>query len=242
MGNGIRRRLAAVFLAIVSLIASDALAQATKPQIVFAIAEDEYHAAQTLPAFAREQLEREYACRFLQSDSKTDLPGLEALKQAELLVMFMRRRSLPKAQVDAFKAYFDSGRPVIGLRTACHAFQNWPEFDGVVFGSHYHNHYPAGKSLTAISVVRDAAGSPLLKGVAAHWQSHASLYRMNPLAERCTALLSGVWEDAPPEPVAWTTTYHGGKVFFTSLGGPEDFADENFRTLLKNAVGWSLQK
>src|SRR5689334_8282447 len=120
-------------------------ANAKVPKIVFAIGEDEYHAKETLPEFARTELEGKlhYSCVILQSDDKSDLPGLDALKDTDLLVMFMRRRTLPDNQLKQFQAYFDSGRPVVGLRTVCHSFQTWLDFDKVVLGCHYNNHYGA---------------------------------------------------------------------------------------------------
>ncbi|MES2694805.1 MAG: hypothetical protein V4773_15135 [Verrucomicrobiota bacterium] len=36
--------------------------------------------------------------------------------------------------------------------------------------------------------------------------------------------------------------YNGGRVFYTSLGVPEDFKDENFRRLLLNAINWTARR
>jgi type 1 glutamine amidotransferase len=44
----------------------------------------------------------------------------------------------------------------------------------------------------------------------------------------------------PAEPVAWTHAYHEGRVFYTSLGHPDDFRNEAFNRLLVNAVFWAL--
>ena len=41
-------------------------------------------------------------------------------------------------------------------------------------------------------------------------------------------------------PVAWTKTYKGAKVFFTTLGHPYDFKIDNMRRLLLNGIYWSL--
>ena len=80
-------------------------ARAEQPRIVFAIAEDEYFAKDTLPAFAHDELEAKlhWHPTLLQSDDKTDLPGTEALDKADLLVLFMRRRELPPDQLGRFK-------------------------------------------------------------------------------------------------------------------------------------------
>jgi type 1 glutamine amidotransferase/nicotinamidase-related amidase len=227
-----------------SILSSDILGDPRPLTIVFAIGEQEYHAKDSLTGFAGNELAKipGVKCIILNTDSTTDFPGLEKLKQADLLVMFMRRRTLPDEQLNTFKAWFDSGKPVIGLRTACHAFQNWPEFDGIVFGSHYDNHYSGEAAVSTIRATNNATDSPLLRGVAKTWQTPTTLYKMLPLNEGCTPLLNGIWQDKPAEPVAWTTQYHGGRVFFTSLGSVDDFASQNFRRLLLNGVLWALDK
>jgi nicotinamidase-related amidase/type 1 glutamine amidotransferase len=219
-----------------------------EPRIVFVIAEDEYKASETLPRFAAGELEKRFGWkpRILQSDSKTDIPGLEALKDADLLVMYMHRRTLPDAQLAQFKAYFDAGKPVVAVRTASHAFQNWLEFDKVVLGCNYGRHHGTGKEgeATAITPFPEAANHPILRGVLTDpaWRSNASLYRVSPLLEGTTPLLKGKWRGEPEEPVAWTNTYKGGRVFYTSLGHPDDFNDPHFRRLLTNSILWALDR
>jgi type 1 glutamine amidotransferase/nicotinamidase-related amidase len=227
-----------------TLLSSDILGDPKPFTIVFAIGEQEYHAHENLSAFAKDELEKLPGVKIIivNTDSTTDMPGLEVLKQADLLVMFMRRRTLPDDQLNAFKTYFDSGRPVIGLRTACHSFQNWLEFDSIVFGSHYGNHYPGKKSNMTIRACHNADDSPLLRGIAKTWQTPTTLYKMLPLNEGCTPLLNGIWQGNPAEPVAWTTKYHGGRVFFTALGATEDFNNKNFRRLLLNGFLWAMDK
>jgi type 1 glutamine amidotransferase len=53
----------------------------------------------------------------------------------------------------------------------------------------------------------------------------------------------GRWSaEDPEEPVAWTNTYRGGRMFYTTLGHPGDFQNEAFRRMLVNAVRWSLDR
>ena len=42
--------------------------------------------------------------------------------------------------------------------------------------------------------------------------------------------------------MAWTNTHNGGRVFYTSLGHPDDFKDPHFRRLLLNGILWALDK
>jgi type 1 glutamine amidotransferase len=37
-------------------------------------------------------------------------------------------------------------------------------------------------------------------------------------------------------------TLKGRRIFYTSLGHPDDFQDENFQRLLLNALEWTLQQ
>jgi hypothetical protein len=55
-------------------------------------------------------------------DINDNIPGLEALKSADLMVIFTRFRNLPDEQMQHIVDYVESGRPVIALRTSTHAF------------------------------------------------------------------------------------------------------------------------
>jgi nicotinamidase-related amidase len=230
-----------------------------RPLVVFLSAENEYDAAQTLPAFAHElQLSHGLRCEIVQgvTDTKSKdlhyVSGMEILTQADLAVVFARRRGLPTEQMKYLRDFLDRGGPLIGLRTASHAFDSrgsapkeghdeWPKFDPEVLGGNYHNHYAAGPKMTA-SAAAGAAGHPILKGVELPLLSNGSLYRANPLAASTTLLLVGTIPDKEPEPIAWTNRYKNSRVFYTSLGHPDDFANPQFRKLLVNAVLWAMDK
>lgn len=51
-----------------------------------------------------------------------NIPGLEALRKADLMVVATRFRNLPDEQMQEIDAYLRAGKPVIGMRTATHAF------------------------------------------------------------------------------------------------------------------------
>lgn len=214
---------------------------ANPPTIVFVSGEDEYHSAETLPVFAR-FLETNYSFKtvYLERQKPDHFDGLDVLGHADLLIVFARRMTLPEEQLQQFQRYFESGRPVIGIRTASHAFQNWLVFDKQVLGGNYQNHY--GKDLTPkVQIEPSAMGHPILRGVPGTFTSAGSLYRNTPLQPNTTLLLTGTIPDHT-EPVAWTHNHHGTRVFYTSLGHPDDFKDPAFRTLLVNAIYWALDK
>jgi type 1 glutamine amidotransferase len=87
----------------------------------------------------------------------------------------------------------------------------------------------------------EAASHPILRGVpGGELVVRSWLYKVSPLAKAATPLMMGRVEGRePPEPVAWTHTHRGGRVFYTSLGHPDDFKLPAFQTLLKNSIDWA---
>ncbi|WP_073062406.1 ThuA domain-containing protein [Fodinibius roseus] len=53
---------------------------------------------------------------------QTNIPGLELLRNADLMVIFTRFRELPDEQMKYIHEYLQAGKPVVGMRTATHAF------------------------------------------------------------------------------------------------------------------------
>jgi type 1 glutamine amidotransferase len=223
-----------------------------RPHLVIISAEDEYRTEVSLPAFAAAELGHEFRVSFVFGDAteRYHLPGIELIDSADLLLVSVRRRPLPADQLAAVRRYVASGKPVVGIRTASHAFclrnqpapaglADWPEFDAEVFGGSYTNHYGADRP-TTVSVLND---SPLLTGLERReFPSGGSLYQVSPLNPRAVPILQGSIENAPPEPVAWTFLRgDGGRSFYTSLGHVDDFAQPEFRQLLKNALVWAAQ-
>jgi type 1 glutamine amidotransferase/nicotinamidase-related amidase len=229
-----------------------------RPRVVFISAESEYGAAESLPGFAHE-LETKYGlcCEILQgstekkNEDRNYIGGMEVLADADLAVLFVRRRALPAADMKYFRDFMDSGKPLIGLRTASHAFDTrsktpegcseWRDLDPAVLGGNYHGHHGSGPICTVMRAER-ARRHPILAGVSLPFTSNGSLYEVRPLGKRTRQLLIGTIPGAEPEPVAWTNRYGKSRVFYTSLGHPEDFKNEHFRTLLINAVFWAMKK
>ncbi len=215
-----------------------------RPKVVFLSVETEYQSKTTLAAFARNDLAFHYGwnCTFLQSDRADDLPGLEALKEADLAVFFMRRTTLPPAQLKLIRAYLEAGKPVVALRTSSHAFQNWLAFDGEVLGGHYAGHFNNRDPKTRVWVMPEAQGHPILKGLSPEpFLVSSWLYKTRPLGAQAVPLMLGrVDNQTATEPVAWVNQHQGARVFYTSLGHPDDFAMPEFRRLLRNGIFWAL--
>jgi type 1 glutamine amidotransferase len=189
----------------------------------------------------KEYLEKHYAvrCTVLSQSQPDDLPGLEALDDCDVLIPFTRRSKITGEQLERIRKYCLSGRPVVGVRTASHAFQNWLALDKEVFGGNYRNHYGEGPA-TRIEVEPGAKGHPILAGVTLK-ESVGSLYRNTGLAKDVQILMTGTIPDHT-EPVAWARAYKGGRIFYTSLGHPKDFQDENFLRMMTNAIFWTAKR
>jgi type 1 glutamine amidotransferase len=154
--------------------------------------------------------------------------------------------------MEVIRKFVAAGKPIIGIRTASHAFslrgneklpegcEAWPTFDPDVIGGHYTGHHGEGPK-TTVAAAAGAAQHPILRGVdLSKFVGHGSLYKSAPLAKTATALLIGSVPDKPAEPIAWTYTRRdGGKTFYTSLGHIDDFGQPAFRQLLVNAIKWA---
>ncbi|MGH7969620.1 MAG: hypothetical protein ACREIC_12930, partial [Limisphaerales bacterium] len=99
-------------------------------RVVFIIGENEYHTWETLPEFARKELEpRGLTCAFVCSSSKegdTVFTNYTAIKDADLLFISVRRRTPPKEMMALIRQHLQAGKPLAGIRTACHAFAATP--------------------------------------------------------------------------------------------------------------------
>ncbi len=201
----------------------------------------EYKSDESLAAFQK-YLEANFPVECVRAFRKTDtdLPGLEQLETCDVAIFFTRRLKIDGEQLERVKKFVNSGKPVIGIRTASHGFQNWLEMDRLVFGGDYHNHYGAGPKCE-VRVAEGAKDHPVLRGVKP-FESAGSLYKNPNVAKDVTVLLTGT-TPGHTEPVAWVRERKVGgrtqRVFYTSLGHMDDFKDPSFTRLLVNALAWT---
>ena len=189
----------------------------------------------------KKHLESKYniRCTMAVRKEKDDLPGLENLKSCDVAVFFTRRMTIKGKQLDMVKAYCAAGKPIVAIRTASHGFQNWLAFDREVLGGNYKNHYRTGPKCQ-VKFTKAGAKHPILKGVKP-FSSVASLYRNTGVAEDVNVLLTGHIPEHS-EPLAWTRMHNGGRVFYTSLGHPQDFDNDQFVRLVVNALYWTTDR
>lgn len=221
-----------------------------RPHLAIVMAEKEYNTDETLPPFALKHLGKDFKLSYVYADDedRNNLPGIQVVEDADVLLLSVRRRVLPKEQLRVIREFIESGKPVIGLRTASHAFvlrgkeppaghADWPGFDHDVVGGNYHGHHGGGPKVA----VEKAAAHPILTGVdLRQLPGHGSLYKVRPLRKSARPLLIGSIPGKPSEPVAWTNkNKYGGRVFYTSFGHPGDFENAQFRRLLTNGIYWA---
>jgi hypothetical protein len=161
--------------------------------IVFVSGDEEYRSEEALPQLAKILAKHHgFQCTVLfaidakdgtiNPNQRDNIPGLENLKTADLMVVFLRFRDLPDAQMKYIVEYVESGRPIIGLRTATHAFDvkegktyanyGWKSkaweggFGRQVLGETWISHHGQhGKQSTRGILAKDQENHPILKGI-----------------------------------------------------------------------------
>ncbi len=166
-------------------------------------------------------------------ESEDDNPSLAALDDADALLIFTRRLNTEGKSLRQFQAYCEQGRPLVGIRTASHAYQNWLEFDKVVLGGDYQGHYGHGPTVRLETVVPE---HPILNSIP-EFESYGSLYKNPSLRDDTSVLMMG-HTDEHSEPVAWTRLHNGGRICYTSLGHQKDFELEPFLRFLAQSILW----
>jgi type 1 glutamine amidotransferase len=199
-------RLAAAVVVSACCLVAPAASRAADPWIVFeggdgpgkgkhvvlVSGDEEYRSEEALPQLAKILSKRHgFKCTvlFATDDDGTinpnrsdNIPGLEALATADLMVIATRFRDLPDDQMKRVADYVEAGKPIVGLRTATHAFNlrksktfasysfNDKATDGGfgrrVLGETWISHHGQhGKQSTLGVTAPGAEGHPILRGI-----------------------------------------------------------------------------
>jgi len=221
----------------------------TGKHIVFVTGDEEYRSEDSMPQLAKILAVRHgFKCTVLfainkqtgEIDPQTldNIPGLEALKTADLMVIFTRFRELPDDQMKYIIDYTNSGKPIVGLRTATHAFNyvehkdspyakysfRSKEFDGgfgrQVLGETWINHYGRHQQESTRGLIaKGMEDNPIVKGCEDIW-GPSDVYAITTLEGDAKPVvmgqvLAGMDPKDPPAPdkkqvpVAWIKTYKG---------------------------------
>ncbi|WP_395341079.1 PVC-type heme-binding CxxCH protein [Ningiella sp. W23] len=195
----------------------------------------------------------------------TNIPNLQSLADADLMILATRWRILPGDQLQHFLDYFNAAKPIIALRTATHPFNNddmyggydWQNFGVKVVGENwlYHHGIHAVEGGRSVEVP-EHADHPVLNSVNSFFM-WSDIYGIENLDEdAATVLLRGaVTESLDPDskmlegeknnpmmPLAWLKPYptpdekNTGQIFTTTGGAAYDLQEESARRLVVNAA------
>ena len=187
--------------------------------IVLIAGDEEYRSEEALPQLAKILSKHHgFRCTVLFSTNEAGeidpedrgrLLGLEHLDDADMMVLFTRFRRLPDADMKHIVDFVNSGKPVLGIRTATHAFayendsespyarwtwndKEWPggfgrQILGETWVSHHGHH---GQESTAGVIPVAARAHPILRGVEGVW-GPTDVYGIRSLPEDAFVLLEG---------------------------------------------------
>jgi hypothetical protein len=168
--------------------------------IVLVSGDEEYRSEEALPQLAKILSKHHgFKCTvlFAQDPEKPgivnanyvkNISGLESLEKADMMVIFTRFRALPDSQMQYFDNYLKAGKPLIGIRTATHAFNfgkvantnfahysnaysgdktEWTDgFGRLMLGEKWHTHHGHHKNQSTRGVIaEDATSHPVTNGI-----------------------------------------------------------------------------
>jgi type 1 glutamine amidotransferase len=214
--------------------------------IVWLAGDHEYRGEESLPALARIMAKHYgFKCSVLFTTNpetgfiepgSSHISGLDVLKTADLLVVFLRFQDFPDGEMQHIADYLDRGGPVVGFRTSTHAFQikrpdarflkyTWkdgdPQYPGgfgrQILGETWVSHYGTNhKQSSRLLRQANQATHPILRGVKDVWVQSGG-YTADPIEGSVVLalgqILDGMTPDAPPAkdkkemPVAWYRSY-----------------------------------
>jgi hypothetical protein len=189
--------------------------------IVFVTGEEYYRSEEGMSMFAKILSQHHgYKCTvlfaidpitgFINPNNSNNIPGLEALKSADLMVVFARFRELPDADMKHIVDYVNAGKPVLGIRNATHAFRysanstspykSWDfqskawlgGFGQQILGDTWIAHYGKfQKEATLATVVSSQRNNPVLRGVADTIFCHTDVNSVERLTPKDVVLMQG---------------------------------------------------
>jgi len=191
--------------------------------IVFVTGDEEYRSEEGMPQLAKIlAVHHGFTCTVLFSinretgeiDPETldNIPGLEVLEDADLMVLFTRFRELPDEQMKHIVDFANAGKPMIALRTATHPFNyiknpdspyakyTWNNptaehkggFGRQILGETWVNHYGHhGVESTRGEIVPEAKDHPIVQGCEDIWGG-TDVYGITTLTGDSQPLIQGI--------------------------------------------------
>lgn len=158
---------------------------------------------------------------------KTNIPGMEALEDADLAIILLRFRELPDEQMRYFDEFLKAGKPLLALRTSTHAFNysaeskspyakyhwqskspGWEKgFGKKILGEtwvSHHGHHAVEGTRALLDGIQAAAKNPILNGVTDIWAA-SDVYTVTNIGDDGSVLIHGASTAGmtPESPINW---------------------------------------
>ncbi|MGE9266782.1 MAG: ThuA domain-containing protein [Verrucomicrobiales bacterium] len=242
--------------------------------IVLVSGDEEYRSEQSLPMLGKILSQRHgFDCtvvfswdkegKHIDPNNQQGLRGLSALDSADLMIIATRFRRPSAEEAAHLTKYLNAGKPVIGLRTATHAFNGEGDFGGLpygkfglkILGEQWVNHHGKHKVEGARAIIEEEnKDHPILNEVSDIF-AYSDVYGVIHLTDQDRILLrAAVTETLAPDskplegekndpamPFAWLHPYQSpdgkttGTSFCTTGGAAVDLKSEDLRRLIVNA-------
>ncbi len=244
--------------------------------VVFIAGDEEYRSEETGPMLAKILSQRHgFDCAVLFSmdptgsyidpNNQKSVSNVGAISKADLVIIATRFRQWSPEEYQHLADFLNAGKPIIGLRTATHAFTGpgktgdfkWSDFGLKILGEQWVNHHGHHKVEGTRGLIESAnAKHPILNSVSDVF-GPSDVYTVSNLDEKhATVLLRGLVtatldpaskpidgpKNNPAMALAWVRPYVSpngaakGQAFCTTLGASVDFKSEDLRRLVVNAV------
>ena len=248
--------------------------------VVLISGDEEYRSEESMPMLAKILSQKHgFKCtvifawdadgKYIDPNNQKGLRGLSALESADLMLIGTRFRQPDEKQAAYVTNFLNAGKPVIGIRTATHAFNGGQKFGSIsygqfgrkILGEQWVSHHGGHKREGARGVVEKANEMhPVLSSVSDVF-APSDVYGVKHLTDEDIVLLRGAVtktldpeskpvegkKNDPMQALAWVHTYDSpdgkttGKSVCTTAGASVDFVSEDLRRLIVNSTYWLLE-
>lgn len=241
--------------------------------VVLVAGDEEYRTEESMPMLGKILSQRHgFKCTvvfshsadgsYIDPNNQAGLKGLKALQSADLMIIGTRFRRPDETQAGYVTEFMDAGKPVIGIRTATHAFNGngkfgdsigFGEWGRKILGEQWVSHHGGHKRQGARGVI-EKADHPILNSVKDVF-APSDVYGVIHLTEKDNILMRAAVTETldpsspdiegkkndPMQPFAWLHDYVSpggakGQSFCTTGGASVDLVNEDLRRMIVNAA------
>lgn len=247
----------------------------SKGKIVLVAGDEEYRSEEAMPMLGKILSQKHgFDCTvlfamsadgsYIDPNNQAGIQGWEHLDDADLMIIGTRFRTPTETQAEHITKFINEGKPLIGIRTATHAFNGKGTFGGDVsygmfgrkiLGEQWVSHHGQHKRQGARGViVSDSQGHPILNSVSDIFVP-SDVYEVKHLTDQDTILMRAAVTESldpksanidgpkndPMQPFAWVHPYVSpsgtkGRSFCTTAGASVDLVSEDLRRMIVNAA------